>query len=142
MPETNPSLCFLDTNVWLYAFVATQDPAKSEIAKSIIQSNEIIVSVQVINEVSINLIKKAQFDEVRIQRLIASFYARQRVIGNGREALLTASDVRFRYRLSFWDSLIIASALIGGASTVYSEDMDSGLLVDNHLRIVNPFRLA
>ena len=96
MPETNPTRCFLDSNVWLYAFVVTQDPAKSDIAKGIIQSNEIIVSVQVINEVSINLIKKAQFDEVRIQRLIASFYVRQQVIENGKEVLLTASDLRAR----------------------------------------------
>jgi predicted nucleic acid-binding protein len=142
MPETNPTRCFLDTNVWLYAFVVTQDPAKSDIAKGIIQSNEIIVSVQVINELSINLIKKAQFDEERIQRLIASFYVRQQVIEVGKEVLLTASDLRARYRFSFWDSLIVASALIGGSSIVYSEDMDDGLLVDDRLRIVNPFRLA
>ena len=71
MPETNLARCFLDTNVWLYAFVESQDEGKSRIAKGIIQSNDVIVSVQVINEVSINLIKKAQFDEARIQQLIA-----------------------------------------------------------------------
>lgn len=105
MPETNPTRCFLDSNVWLYAFVVTQDPAKSDIAKGIIQSTEIIVSAQVINEVSINLIKKAQFDEARIQQLIASFYDRQRVIEIGREVLGTASDLRACYQFSFWDSL-------------------------------------
>ena len=67
---------------------------------------------------------------------------RQQVVENGKEALLTTSDLRSRYRLSFWDSLIIASGLIGGSSIVYSEDMDDGLLVDNRLRIVNPFRLT
>lgn len=141
MPETNLTRCFLDTNVWLYAFVATQDPTKSDIAKGIIERNEIIVSAQVINEVSIDLIKKAQFDELQIQRIITAFYVRQQVVESDKELLLTASDLRARYRFSFWDSLIIASALIGGSSIVYSEDMDDGLLVDNRLRIVNPFRL-
>ena len=142
MPETSPARCFLDTNVWLYAFVESQDEGKSRIAKGIIQSNEVIVSVQVINEVSINLIKKAQFDEARIQQLIASFYLRQQVIETAREVLLIASDLRSRYRFSFWDSQIIGSALFGGTAVVYSEDMANGLFVDNRLRIVNPFRLT
>ena len=142
MPETSPARCFLDTNVWLYAFVESQDEGKSRVAQGIIQTSEVIVSVQVINEVSINLIKKAQFDEARIQQLIASFYLRQQVIETGREVLLIASDLRSRYRFSFWDSQIIGSALVGGTAVVYSEDMADGLFVDNRLRIVNPFRLT
>jgi predicted nucleic acid-binding protein len=142
MPEASPVRCFVDTNVWLYAFIESQDTGKSRIAKDVIQSNEVVVSVQVINEVSINLIKKARFDEARIQRLIASFYFRQQVIETGREVLVMASDLRSRYQFSFWDSQIIGSALVSGTEIVYSEDMADGLLVDNRLRIVNPFRLA
>ncbi len=142
MPETNETRCFLDTNIWLYAFVAGQDQEKSHTAKGIIQSDDIVVSVQVINEISINLIKKAKFDEVRIQRLIASFYLRQQVIETSKEVLLTASTLRSRYHFSFWDSLIVASALIGGCSILYSEDMADGLSVNDQLRIVNPFSLA
>jgi predicted nucleic acid-binding protein len=139
MPETDPTRCFLDTNIWLYAFVATQDRDKSQISKGIIQKNEIVVSVQVINEVAINLIRKAQFDEPDIRRLIESFYAKQQVIETEKEVLLTASELRARYRFSFWDSLIAASALVGECSILYSEDMDSGLSVSNQLQIVNPF---
>jgi predicted nucleic acid-binding protein len=142
MPEASPVRCFVDANIWLYAFIESQDPGKSRIAKDVIQSNEVVVSVQVINEVSINLIKKARFDEARIQRLIASFYFRQQVIETGREVLVMASDLRSRYQFSFWDSQIIGSALVSGTEIVYSEDMADGLLVDNRLRIVNPFRLA
>lgn len=142
MPETEPTRCFLDSNIWLYAFVTTQDRDKSKISQSLIRSNRIVVSVQVINEVSINLIRKAQFDEIRIRRLIESFYAKQQVIETGREVLLTASELRARYRFSFWDSLIVASALVGECSILYSEDMDSGLSVSDELRIVNPFSFA
>ena len=45
MPEINAARCFLDTNIWLYAFVESQDEGKSKIAKGIIQNNEVIVSV-------------------------------------------------------------------------------------------------
>ena len=134
--------CFLNANIWSYAFVATQDERKSDIAKGIIEGNEVIVSTQVINEVAVNLIRQAQFEESNIQRLISSFYLRYQVVEIGREVLLIASDLRFRYRFSFWDSLIVAAALVAGTKTVYSEDMDNGLLVNDRLRILNPFQPA
>ena len=53
-------LCFVDTNIWLYAFIATQDARKHAIAKEIIETQQIVLSVQVLNEISVNLLKKAQ----------------------------------------------------------------------------------
>jgi hypothetical protein len=46
---------------------------------------------------------------------------------------------RLNYNLSFWDSLIIASALSGGGNTLYSEDMQNGLIISQQLTIINPF---
>jgi len=140
MSESRRVRCLTDTNVWLYAFIETQDQRKSALARDVIRDNEIIVSVQVINEVCINLIKKAQFNEAKIQQLIASFFLRHHVIETGREVLLAASGLRSRYGFSFWDSMIVAGALVGNATIVYSEDMADDLLVDNRLRILNPFR--
>ena len=131
--------CFVDTNVWLYAFIPSQDPDKSDQAKAIIRHSDIIVSSQVINEICVNLIKKAQFDEPAIQRLINSFYNRYNVTIVDKTTLLKASELRERLQLSFWDSSIVSSALLGGAEILYSEDMADGLLVENRLRIVNPF---
>jgi predicted nucleic acid-binding protein len=53
--------------------------------------------------------------------------------------LLQASQLRDRHSFSYWDSLIVASALAEGATVVYSEDMHSGLTVENQLQIINPF---
>jgi len=52
---------------------------------------------------------------------------------------LKASDLRSRYSFSFWDGLILASALFADAEILYSEDMQNGLTVENKLKIVNPF---
>jgi len=41
--------------------------------------------------------------------------------------------------LSFWDSLIVAAALLGEATILYSEDMQTGLAIHDQLTIVNPF---
>ncbi len=57
------------------------------------------------------------------------------------EILLKASELRMKYSLSFWDSLIVASALAANAEILYSEDMQNGLLIENKLRIINPFEI-
>jgi len=141
MAKTNPASCFLDSNAWLYAFVEAQDQRKSDIAKRLIQDNVAIISAQVINEVCVNLIKKANFDEASIRRLIASFYLEHYVVESSKEVLLKASELRSGHRFSFWDSIIVSSALTAGATILYSEDMDDGLIVDDRLTILNPFSL-
>jgi len=45
-----------------------------------------------------------------------------------------------RYQLSVYDSMIVAAALIAGCNTLYSEDMQDGLLIDKQLHILNPFK--
>jgi predicted nucleic acid-binding protein len=49
-------------------------------------------------------------------------------------------DLAERYSLSVHDSMIVASALLAGCETLWSEDMQDGLLVENQLHIRNPFR--
>lgn len=132
-------LSFTDSNVWLYSFIATQDPNKTAIANQIIQSGNICLSSQVVNEVCSNLIRKQSFDETRINQLIARFYFAHLVVDLNEQILLSASALRVRYNFSFWDGIIVASALSANAVTFYSEDMHDGLLVENKLKIVNPF---
>jgi predicted nucleic acid-binding protein len=45
-----------------------------------------------------------------------------------------------RYSYSMFDALIVASALEAGSDTLWSEDMQHGMLIDGRLRIANPFR--
>jgi len=44
-----------------------------------------------------------------------------------------------RYKLNVYDAMIVAAALLGGCETLCSEDMQNGQLIDNQLRILNPF---
>ena len=139
VPDTEPASCFVDTNIWLYAFVEGDDLRKSARAKSLLEaSRAVIVSFQVINEVCVNLIKKAQFSEPQVQQLTESFYAKY-VVEASKALLLKASALREQYAFSFWDSTIVSSALHAGASVLYSEDMQAGLVVENRVRIINPF---
>jgi predicted nucleic acid-binding protein len=138
MSTTN---AFLDSNVWLYAFIKGQDSNKT--AKAIILINAlstIFVSTQVINEVCVNLLRKQRASETEIRDVIDDFFTLYNVIELDQEQLIHASNLRERYSLSYWDSLIIAAALASKTSIIYSEDMQDGLLVENQVTLVNPFK--
>jgi predicted nucleic acid-binding protein len=44
-----------------------------------------------------------------------------------------------RYGYAVYDAMIIASALVAGCTTLYSEDMQNGQVIDDKLSILNPF---
>lgn len=137
--ESAAQLVFADTNVWLYALLAVQDAGKAVKARAIIRSENILTSTQVINEVCVNMIKKAGFSEKQVQELISSFHARHVVSQLDMETMKNASLMREQYSFSFWDSMIIASAMKAGANVLYTEDMQNGLLIAGTMRIINPF---
>lgn len=115
--------CFIDSNIWIYTFIKQQDTVKFEIANTIIRNNKIAVSIQVINEVCFNLLKKTAISEDDIQKLIETFFTAYRIIMPDQFVLLTSSQLRESYCFSFWDSMVVASALSAGINTLYSEDM-------------------
>jgi predicted nucleic acid-binding protein len=66
--------CIIDTNIWLYAFLESQDPNKSVTAKKLIMDKDPVLSVQIINEVCVNLIRKAKVPEGQIRAIASAFY--------------------------------------------------------------------
>jgi len=130
---------FIDTNIWLYAFIQGQDAKKNKMARTVIKECEIVISTQIINEMCVNLIKKMAFSEIEIQNLIASLHRKYSVFELSQDILLKASQIRDIHSFSFWDSIVAASALDCDANYLISEDMQSGFLLEDRLKIVNPF---
>jgi len=134
---------FVDSNIWIYA--VTQSGSippnpRHEAAKVLIRTIQPYISVQVINEVSYNLVKKFKFTESDIQTLVKSFYRTYTVCPIMDEVLLLeASSIRQRYNISFWDSMLVSTAIQSQCSLFYTEDMRHGLIVNDVLTIVNPF---
>jgi predicted nucleic acid-binding protein len=128
---------FIDSNIFLYTF-DSRDERKQKISKEITLSPNSIISIQVINEVSNNLIKKFKFDNSMVKRFIKSCYNRYEVINFAKETFLLACDIRDSYNISYYDSLIVSTALNAKCTVLYSEDMQHGLKIDD-LVILNPF---
>lgn len=137
--DLEPIAGFIDTNVWLYAFIDSDDALKTSQARQLIQSILPVINVQVLNEVCVNLLRRKIFDEPNIAVLIASFFQKYRVATTTESVLLNASQLRGKYSLSFWDSLIVSAALASGVEVLYTEDMQNGLMIEGKLKITNPF---
>lgn len=139
-------LCFLDSNIWLYILMTDpknrpeEEMRKRQIAIELTENENVVISTQVINEVCSILSRKAGFNENQIRQAIQEFYDGCVVVNINYETLITASNLRSRYNFSFWDGLIVSSALEAGVTILYSEDMQDGLVIDNQLEIVNPFK--
>jgi predicted nucleic acid-binding protein len=80
--------------------------------------------------------------ETQLYDLIVAFYAKYEVVATEVQVLLRASRLRAQYSLSFWDSLVVASAIESGCNVLYTEDMQDGLTLEGQLTIVNPFRTS
>ena len=128
---------FVDSNIWLYALVAGYDLAKTALARRVVQGS-CRLSTQVVNEICVNLIRKAGRTEDEISELIQCLHRQHTVAVVDEEVMLRAVDLRRAYSLSYWDSLIAAAALLAGATRLLTEDMQDGLWIEGRLQIVNP----
>jgi predicted nucleic acid-binding protein len=134
---------FLDTNILVYAFGTNksliQDPRWAAAEQIVMQG--CVVSVQVMNEFVQVCRRKAKQDwqqiDVSLQIIKALCVGIVPLTIDAHEAAVAVAK---RYGLNFYDSLILAAAAQAGCTTVYSEDMQHGQVVDG-VQIQNPFLL-
>ena len=127
-----------DSNVAVYAFA--EAGAKTAIAAGLIDKADFI-SVQVLNEFAAVARTKQRRSWAEITDKVSDLRsAVPRVLAV--EPVTNAEALRLvqRYQLSWYDALMLAAALSGGAKVIYSEDMQHDLVIDGTLRIVDPFR--
>ena len=129
---------FCDTNILIYAY-SSSEREKADKANTVLFSQPTIISTQVINEfVNVGL-KKLGLTEPQLQLAISELSNRFHISSFNVETQKTALDIRARYKLQYYDSLGVATALENECDLLFSEDMQHGLLIDNRLRLVNPF---
>jgi predicted nucleic acid-binding protein len=131
---------FLDTNLWIYLQDGSSGD-KSQRVSDLIRDNAgiILISTQVLGELyHVMTRKKIASPQVAgqvVRDLLEDFPVLDIDPPNVKKAL----EINLRYGYTYWDSLILATALLSNCTTVYSEDMQHNQLVESQLRIVNPF---
>ncbi|MDR3467639.1 MAG: PIN domain-containing protein [Xanthobacteraceae bacterium] len=130
---------FFDTNVLVY--VASGDPAKANRAEAAIAAGGAI-SVQVLNELANVARRKMQMSWDDTHALLTTLRGLLTVHPLTIETHETGLELAERYGFSTYDAMIAASALHAGCDTLWSEDMQHGIVLGEGLRIVDPFRMA
>lgn len=128
---------FFDTNVLLYT--VSSDSSKADVAEAAIKEGGVI-SVQVLNEVASVARRKMQLPWERTQALVSMFRSVFDVVPLTIAIHDLGLEVAARYALSVYDGQIVAAALEADCTTLWSADMQDGLLIYERLRVCNPFR--
>ena len=136
---------FLDTNLIVYLF-DTSEPDKHRKVKKLfteVQTHKHgYISAQVVNEFIVIASQKIShplpLDRIgkKLVFLQKTLYILPLYIETSKKAI----EIKHRYQYSYWDSLIIASALESNCSILYSEDMHHGQVIEGRLTIQNPLK--
>ena len=134
--------CFVDTNILVYS----QDRAAGDkcsraqvLINALWEDRNGVISTQVLQELHIALRRrlKSPMSAVEAAEILRD-YSEWQVVVNNRESIFRAIDIETRYKISFWDALILQAAEQAGAKTVYSEDLSHGARYAG-VQVVNPF---
>ena len=131
---------FVDTNILIYAFTA-DEALKREIALKFLNSCLPVISTQVVKELANVLLKNTSVSLQTIQETINDVINAAEVVSEEMTLIFASFDIHKRYRFSFYDSLIIATAINSKCRQLLSEDMQDGQIIDGKLKIVNPFKI-
>lgn len=131
---------FFDTNILLYGY-DLDAPAKRAIARALIeqawrQPGSAAISVQVLQELQVNLVKKGLPRSEASE--ILHDYAQWPIVDNTLALLFAALEEQKRWQLSLWDCLILAAARSSGANKLISEDLSHGQDYGG-IMVINPF---
>ena len=127
---------FFDTSVLLY--LLSEDPDRADRVEELLAEHGTI-SVQVLNEFAVVAMRKLKMPLGEVREILDTI----RAVCSVESITLATHDrglaINERYGFSLFDSMLVASALISGVKTLYSEDLQHGQIIDGQLRIANPF---
>jgi predicted nucleic acid-binding protein len=136
-------ICFVDTNVFVYALTG-DDPARSAQAQQLIaqlrSAQALRTSTQVLSELFVTLTRKVRTPlSPRAALDYLDQIAAWPVISLDYTAIRDACQLSTSAKISFWDALIVVAASRAGAARLFSEDLNPGQKLLG-IEVVNPFQ--
>ncbi|MDR1542144.1 MAG: PIN domain-containing protein [Clostridiales bacterium] len=101
------------------------------------QKYELVISYQVVNETS-QVLKKKGLSEPELRLIIDGMFRLCEVSGFTQSGAALASELRETLSISYWDSHIVASAILAGCGSLISEDFQDGAIIRG-MQVKNPF---
>jgi len=129
---------FLDTNIFVYLY-SEDEPEKQFVALDVLEQANCITSTQVLNEFCSVCLRKLKMPVNEVLQSIEEIKDNCELCYIDIEIIQKALKLNGKYGYSYYDCLILASALLNGCQCLYSEDMQHNQLIEGKLKIINPF---
>ena len=136
---------FFDTNIIVYLF-DTSEPAKRKkiikLVESLSTTSKLFISSQVLNEF-INVVMNKIEKRLKAKEIVERIKFLEDIFNItplSYPTSLHALNITDRYKYSFWDSLILSSAIENECNILITEDMQHGQIIEEQLKILNPFK--
>ena len=130
-----PGKAFIDTNIVIYALGPISSRTR---AASLLFVDNPVISTQVLSETANIANKKFKMSLPDIRRLITTLESICQVEIIFPPTITVALDLMEQYRFSWFDSLILATALQAGCHTLYTEDLQHNQTIHGQLKVINP----
>ena len=130
----------LDTNLWVYLY-SQNSQNKSVKVRELVNNNftSIIISTQILGEFYNVMIKKKLKPKDEAKQIILEMVTNFTIVEIDVLKVITALDINSKYGYTYWDSLVLATALQQNCNILYSEDMQANQLIEQKTIIINPF---
>ena len=109
-----------------------------DLLRKYVAGGEIILSVQILNEFYA-VMERYKYPHNGIKSCLNEIIEQVQVMPLELETVRRCIIIREKYGYSWWDSLVLTSALENDCAILYSEDMQSGQMIEDRLKIMNPF---
>ena len=130
---------FLDTNILLYPYDSSAEE-KGEICSALFERYSCCASVQTLNEFCSVNTRKWKQESTTVARAVKEIRDVCQIGMISLNTLFAALNLHNRYGYTFFDCLMLASALEYGCKYFISEDLSDGQVIEGRLTITNPFK--
>ena len=130
---------FLDTNILIYLY-SESEVDKRKAACNILDNHYCVSSLQAFNEACNVWFKRQSWgsDKIR-EHLDNAKLVCDEVLTINRDTINLALSLKEHYGYSYYYCLMLASALESNCTSIMTEDMSNGQIINEQLKIVNPF---
>ena len=129
---------FIDTNILIYLY--SQEASKQNKILSLLNRDEIfVISTQIIMEFCNVLVRKLKYTKSELDIAIEDFNRNFEISYINQNTIKKALEIHEVYKYSLFDCLVISTAMEANCSIIYSEDMQHNQMIDNKVKIINPF---
>jgi predicted nucleic acid-binding protein len=130
----------IDSNIILYA-EGVNDHARRDLANGLVNAvgrSNLLIPLQAIGECIRALTRRLPLNKLQAIAMVTPWFRDIKTQDTNRAVLEDAMILTSQHQFQFWDAVIFAAAKAGGASVLFSEDMQDGFTWHD-VTILNPF---